>query len=47
MPAALDLNGDLVALLRALIDIESVSGNEAQIADQVEAGPRGRTATWR
>ena len=29
MPDALDLDGDLVALLRALIDIESVSGNEA------------------
>jgi succinyl-diaminopimelate desuccinylase len=32
----LDLDGDLVALLRSLVDIESVSGNEAGIADVVE-----------
>jgi succinyl-diaminopimelate desuccinylase len=32
----LELDGDLVGLLRALIDIESVSGNEAAIADAVE-----------
>jgi succinyl-diaminopimelate desuccinylase len=32
----LDLAGDVVDLLRALIDIESVSGNEAEIADRVE-----------
>ena len=40
MPATLDLTGDVVALLRALIDVESVSGNEAQIADAVEAALR-------
>ena len=34
--APLDLAGDVVDLLRALIDIESVSGNEAEIADRVE-----------
>lgn len=33
---ALDLHTDLVTLLRALIDIESVSGNEAEITDEVE-----------
>ena len=38
MPVStLDPEGDLVTLLRALIDIESVSGNEAAIADEVEA----------
>jgi succinyl-diaminopimelate desuccinylase len=36
----LDLAGDPVALLRALIDIESVSGNEAEIADAIEAALR-------
>ena len=36
MSAHLDVTGDVVELLRALIDIESVSGNEAEIADQVE-----------
>ena len=36
MSAPLDLAGDVVDLLRALIDIESVSGNEAEIADRVE-----------
>jgi succinyl-diaminopimelate desuccinylase len=34
--APLDLSGDVVKLLRALIDIESVSGNETEIADRVE-----------
>ncbi len=34
---AFDLEGDVVELLRALIDIESVSGNEQRIADAVEA----------
>src|SRR4029450_6545433 len=34
--APLDLRGDVVKLLRALIDVESVSGNETQIADLVE-----------
>lgn len=38
--SGLDLGGDLVDLLRALVDIESVSGNEARIADQVEAALR-------
>ncbi|MDO4784000.1 MAG: succinyl-diaminopimelate desuccinylase [Propionibacteriaceae bacterium] len=33
----LDLEGDLVALLRAITDIESVSGNEARLASEVEA----------
>ena len=46
MPEALDLDGDLVALLRALIDIESVSGNEAEIADRSRRRC-GRTRTWR
>ena len=35
MPA-LDLEGDLVTLLRALVDLESVSGNEGAIADTVQ-----------
>jgi succinyl-diaminopimelate desuccinylase len=39
--APLDLDGDVVELLRALIDIESVSGNEAEIADRVEQALRG------
>ena len=38
--APLDLAGDVVDLLRALIDIESVSGNEAEIADRVEEALR-------
>ena len=33
----LDLGQDVVALTGALVDIESVSGNEAEIADAVEA----------
>lgn len=37
----LDLDGDLVTLLRALIDIESVSGDEARIADAIETALRG------
>src|SRR3954447_25249741 len=36
----LDLEGDLVALLRHLVDIESVSGHEQRIADEVEAALR-------
>ncbi|NYI71948.1 succinyl-diaminopimelate desuccinylase [Naumannella cuiyingiana] len=44
MPAAdetrLDLDGDVVALLRQLIDIESVSGDEGPIADAVEGALR-------
>ena len=35
MSAPLDPSGDVVKLLRALIDIESVSGNETEIADRV------------
>ncbi|HEY5822488.1 MAG TPA: succinyl-diaminopimelate desuccinylase [Propionibacteriaceae bacterium] len=42
MPSPLDLDGDVVDLLRALIDTESVSGDEALIADQIEASLRGR-----
>jgi succinyl-diaminopimelate desuccinylase len=37
---ALDLDGDVVALLRRLIDLESVSGDETVIADRVEAALR-------
>ncbi|MDO5500789.1 MAG: M20/M25/M40 family metallo-hydrolase, partial [Propionibacteriaceae bacterium] len=35
--AALDLSGDVVELLRDLVDIESVSGNEGPITDAIEA----------
>jgi succinyl-diaminopimelate desuccinylase len=38
--ARLDLGGDVIELLRALIDIESVSGHEAEIADRVEEALR-------
>jgi succinyl-diaminopimelate desuccinylase len=38
---ALDLTGDLVTLFRAIVDVESVSGNEARLADLVEASLRG------
>jgi succinyl-diaminopimelate desuccinylase len=41
MTSALDLEGDVVTLLRQLIDIESVSGDEALIADRVEVALRG------
>jgi len=34
---SLDPRGDLVALFRAIVDIESVSGNEARLADRIEA----------
>jgi succinyl-diaminopimelate desuccinylase len=37
----LDLQADAVTLTRALCDIESVSGNEREIADAVEAALRG------
>ncbi|GAB3698686.1 succinyl-diaminopimelate desuccinylase [Mariniluteicoccus flavus] len=37
---SLDLTGDVVDLLQALVDIESVSGNERQIADAIEAALR-------
>ena len=40
MTSTLDLNGDVVALLRQLTDIESVSGDEREIADQVESALR-------
>jgi succinyl-diaminopimelate desuccinylase len=36
-----DVLADPVALTRALVDIESVSGNEREIADTVEAAVRG------
>jgi succinyl-diaminopimelate desuccinylase len=39
--APLDLDGDVVELLRALIDVESVSGHEAEIADRVEQALSG------
>lgn len=35
--ATLDLSGDVVELLRDLVDIESVSGNEGPIGDAIEA----------
>ncbi|MFW6597175.1 succinyl-diaminopimelate desuccinylase [Propionibacteriaceae bacterium Y2011] len=38
----LDLDGDVVDLLQALIDVESVSGNEQELADAVEAALTGR-----
>ncbi len=41
MPTPLDLGGNVVDLLRALIDIESVSGDEQLITDQVERALRG------
>jgi succinyl-diaminopimelate desuccinylase len=34
---SLDLTGDLVTLFRDIVDIESVSGDETRLADQVEA----------
>ena len=40
MAQRLDLDGDVVALLRDLIDIESVSGNETVIADRVQSALR-------
>ena len=38
---SLDPHGDLVVLLRALVDVESVSGNETALADQVESALQG------
>ncbi|MCW2856989.1 MAG: succinyldiaminopimelate desuccinylase [Marmoricola sp.] len=38
---ALDLTADVVALTEALVDIESVSRNEQQISDQIEAALTG------
>ena len=37
---SLDLSADLVTLLRRLVDVESVSGNEGPLADLVEAALR-------
>jgi succinyl-diaminopimelate desuccinylase len=39
-PAPLDLSADVLALTRALVDVPSVSGTEAQLADLVEAALR-------
>ncbi|MFT4110576.1 succinyl-diaminopimelate desuccinylase [Propionicimonas sp.] len=36
----LDLTGDLVTLFRQVVDVESVSGNERQLADLVDAALR-------
>lgn len=38
---SLDLTGDLLALFRDIVDVESVSGNEKELADLVEAALRG------
>ena len=38
---SLDLSTDLVTLLRAITDVESVSGNERELADLVEEALRG------
>jgi succinyl-diaminopimelate desuccinylase len=40
VPTSLDLEGDVLDLLRNLVDVESVSGNEQPIADLVEAALR-------
>jgi len=40
---AVDLTADVVTLTEALVDIESVSGNEQRISDEVERGLRGLT----
>jgi succinyl-diaminopimelate desuccinylase len=37
---SLDLTGDLIALFRRIVDIESVSGNERALADEVEIALR-------
>lgn len=46
---SLDLTGDLVSLLRAVIDVESVSGNERALADLVEQAlrPLSHLEVWR
>ncbi|MDR1237835.1 MAG: succinyl-diaminopimelate desuccinylase, partial [Propionibacteriaceae bacterium] len=36
----LELSGDLIALFRSIVDIESVSGNEKRLADEIEAALR-------
>ena len=41
--ASLDLSSDVVDLTAALVDIESVSGNEREIADAIEAALTRRT----
>ncbi|MET0692613.1 MAG: succinyl-diaminopimelate desuccinylase [Propionibacteriaceae bacterium] len=41
MTAPLDLTGDVVALLRQLVDIESVSGDEGPIADRIHEALAG------
>lgn len=38
---SLDPAGDLITLFRAIVDIESVSGNERDLADQVQAALSG------
>ncbi len=38
---ALDLRADVIDLLGSIVDIESVSGDEARLADEVEAALRG------
>src|SRR5688500_1028919 len=43
LSAGLDLGVDAVSLTEALVDIESVSGNEEAIADAVEAALRRLT----
>jgi succinyl-diaminopimelate desuccinylase len=40
MTTSLNLDGDVVQLLQQLVDIESVSGDEANIADQIEVALR-------
>ena len=49
LSAELDLAGDVVALTAALVDVESVSGNEARLADLVESAlrPLPRLRVWR
>ena len=46
MPEPLDLDGDVVDLLRALIDLESVSGDEARSPTR-SRGRCGRTGISR
>ncbi|REF35573.1 succinyl-diaminopimelate desuccinylase [Thermasporomyces composti] len=47
--ASLDIHADVATLTAALIDVESVSGNEAELADAVEAALRTlpHLTTWR
>ena len=37
MSGPLNLEGDLVELTRAICDIESVSGNEKELADAIDS----------